>query len=158
MDKLPAYSQSLQPGITSDACQQLRDRQRQDTKFYERGAKSLMELKVGDVFHVKTRQGWVHVVISSKRTTPRSYLVTMANGRSYCRNRRHLRKSPSESVTILTLPDLGELNIPPLEAQSTVDMAPTQPSSSKNSPFPQPSSCRSQGFASNAEGRHSIKP
>ena len=143
-DKLPVYSKSLQPGIIPDACQQLWDRQRQYTKFYDRGAKPLMELQVGDAAHVKTRQGWVPAVISSKLSTPRSYLVTTANGRSYRRNRRHLRKSPSEPVTILPLPYVGELNIPLEETQSTVDMAPTPPSSAENFQFPQPPNCRSQ--------------
>ena len=108
------------------------------------GQNLLMELQVGDAAHIKTRQGWVPVVVSSKLSTPTSYLVTTANGRSYCRNMRHLRKSPSEPVTILPLPDIGELNTPLEEAQSTMDMSPTPPSSAENSTFPQPPSRRSQ--------------
>ena len=78
-----------------------------------------MELQVGDAAHVKTTQGWVPVVVPSKLSVPRSYLVTTANGRSYRRTRRHLRKFPSEPVTSLPLPDVRELNIPLEEAQST---------------------------------------
>ena len=70
-DKVPVYSESFQPGVTSDACQQLRDHQRQYTKFYERGVKPLIELQVGDAALVKTRQGWVPVVVYSKCSAPR---------------------------------------------------------------------------------------
>ena len=131
----------------SDTCQQLRDSQRQSTKFYNSngGMKLLMELQVGDAAHINTRQGWVPVVVARKLSTPRLYPVTTANSRSYHRNRGQVRKSPPEPVTILPPPHVGELNIPLEEAQSTVDMAPTPPSSAENSTqFPQPPSCRSQ--------------
>ena len=143
-DKLPVYSKSLRPGVMSDACQQLRDHQRQYTKLYETGVKPLMKLQVGDAAHVKTRQGWVPVVVSSKLSSPRSYLVTTANGRSYRRNRWHLQTSPFEPMTIRPLLDVGEFNIPLEEVRSTVDMAPTPPSSAENSQYPQPPSRRSQ--------------
>ncbi|XP_028404036.1 uncharacterized protein LOC114526653 [Dendronephthya gigantea] len=88
----------LQPSDPSLQTQQNKLRKKQSTQamYYNRSAKDLSKLKIGDVVRMKpTRLGenkWRKAVVTSKHDD-RSYYVKTKAGGTYRRNRVHLRRS-----------------------------------------------------------------
>ena len=86
----PLYKPEIQEAVPD----QIARKRQQDKKFYDRSAKPLPQLVVGQPVRVKTRPRiehapWTPGVIKDK-VAPRSYIVEV-DGRRYRRNRVHLR-------------------------------------------------------------------
>ncbi|XP_028416747.1 uncharacterized protein K02A2.6-like [Dendronephthya gigantea] len=95
---LPTTSKLLQPKVM---CQEkefrdIKKRQEQQIKYYNRNAKDLPELSHGDVVRMKPfrmgKKKWDKAVVTA-RLDERSYTVKTPEGNSYRRNRSHLKKS-----------------------------------------------------------------
>ncbi|XP_028419155.1 uncharacterized protein K02A2.6-like [Dendronephthya gigantea] len=95
---LPTTSKLLQPKVM---CQEkefrdMKKRQEQQIKYYNRNAKDLPELSHGDVVRMKPfrmgKKKWDKAVVTA-RLDERSYTVKTPEGNSYRRNRSHLKKS-----------------------------------------------------------------
>jgi len=93
---LPASPSQLKssgphPAEAQEALQRTKDKQAQN---YNRSAKSLPELQVGDTVRVQTDRGpWEKGFVLDRAGTPRSYIIQLESGSQIRRNRRHLRKS-----------------------------------------------------------------
>ena len=101
---LPTSTTLLQPCSVTLETQQskLREKQKNQTRYYNRQAKDLDALKKGDVVRMKpTRAGqhqWKKATVTSSYGN-RSYLVETEDGGKYRRNRVHLRKSEETAYT-----------------------------------------------------------
>ena len=95
---LPMTTHLLQPCTTTQETQRSRLAKKQHTQatYYNRGAKELSKLRIGDAVRMKpTRIGqheWRKAIVTS-RHDDRSYVVETEDGGKYRRNRVHLRKS-----------------------------------------------------------------
>ena len=91
---MPCYTPLYKPEIQEAVPDQIARKRQQAKKFYDRSAKPLPQLVVGQPVRVKTRPRiehapWTPGVIKDK-VAPRSYIVEV-DGRRYRRNRVHLR-------------------------------------------------------------------
>ena len=98
-ETLPMIRNELKPAIVTPQMAYVRWIQQQATqsRYYNRGAKQLQPLRVGDQVHFQTSYGpkpgsllqsW------KKEDTPMSYLVRSNGGAEYHRNRRFLINHP----------------------------------------------------------------
>ena len=99
---LPTTKTLLQPRAPQSErdIQQLNRRQFQQSKYYNKHARDLPTLKVGDVVCMKPFQlgskGWKKGTITSK-LDERSYMVKTPDGDTYRRNRYRLRQTKENS-------------------------------------------------------------
>ena len=104
--------------------------------YYDRGSKSLPELKVGDIVRMLPKKGekmWAKAKVTME-VSPRSYIVTTGDGVKYRRNRRHLRRTLEPDMeleeTDVDLPLINGNEEHTDEKQSVVDShAAAQPES-----------------------------
>ena len=92
---LPTSSRLLVPGSVHGVPHKLKERKAKQAYYYDRGAKELNRLKPGDVVRVKLRPNskeWTRAAVD-KEVDIRSYQVRTEDGRTYRRNRRHLRQT-----------------------------------------------------------------
>ena len=88
---LPTSSRLLVPGSVHGVPHKLKERKAKQAYYYDRGAKELNRLKPGDVVRVKLRPNskeWTRAAVD-KEVDIRS----LEDGRTYRRNRRHLRQT-----------------------------------------------------------------
>lgn len=88
---LPTSSRLLVPGSVHGVPHKLKERKAKQAYYYDRGAKELNRLKPGDVVCVKLRPNskeWTRAAVD-KEVDIRS----LEDGRTYRRNRRHLRQT-----------------------------------------------------------------
>ena len=91
---LPCYPEQYSPKVQEGLTEQVILNRCRAKKYYDRGAKELPDLVIGQPVRVKaspqkTNTPWLQGRVSDK-VAPRSYLVEV-NGRKYRRNRSHLR-------------------------------------------------------------------
>lgn len=109
---LPTTARLLQPQIQDDQHETMLSNQERQAKYYDRGARTLSDLKPGDtvrMYHVLSRtkdQELLRTVLKSK-VGSRSYNVVTEDGQKLLRNRVHLRKpeeayQPSRETTTPT--------------------------------------------------------
>ena len=101
---LPSSSTVLLPTIPTNAHSTLQNLQRRQRTYYNRGTRRLPMLPPGGTVHMQTERGWRPAVVTSTCTEPRSYDIVTSSGQQYRRNRRHLRKTPS-NIQVYTEPD-----------------------------------------------------
>ena len=92
---LPTSSRLLVPGSVHGVPHKLKERKAKQAYYYDRGAKELNRLKPGDVVRVRLRPNskeWTRAAVD-KEVDIRSYQVRTEDGRTYRRNRRHLRQT-----------------------------------------------------------------
>ena len=92
---VPTSSRLLVPGLVHGVPHKLKERKAKQAYYYDRGAKELNRLKPGDVVRVKLRPNskeWTRAAVD-KEVDIRSYQVRTEDGRTYRRNRRHLRQT-----------------------------------------------------------------
>ena len=85
----------LVPGSVHGVPHKLKERKAKQAYYYDRGAKELNRLKPGDVVRVKRRPNskeWTRATVD-KEVDIRSYQDRTEDGRTYRRNRRHLRQT-----------------------------------------------------------------
>jgi hypothetical protein len=93
-DKLPTAAKLLNPAIVQNPQKILIGRQRQQKRFYDRGAKPLRKHNIGDSVRVRLGKTWDPAVIVEEHPAPRSYRVTTQDGQTYRRNRKFINRSP----------------------------------------------------------------
>ncbi len=103
-DHVPTPTMMLHPKLAADAHTALMDRQAKQKKFFDRGAKTLPAVEVGDTVRVQFDREWCPGIITGKHPAPRSFYVTTNSGRTYRRNRRAMRKSREKPPVIV--PDM----------------------------------------------------
>ena len=94
---LPATPNQLTPKIIepSQVSEQLEKKQRIHKKYYDQGSRPLSELKQNDPVYMQAGNHWIPTTVIQKANTPHSYIIK-TTGRSYCRNRRHLKTSQTQ--------------------------------------------------------------
>jgi hypothetical protein len=109
--KIPTKKSLLSPKVV-DAHQDLKDRQYQQKKYYDRHARPvpLPPLKTGDVIRVQRGKVWQPAIVRNAAGPPRSYIIQHEGGQLR-RNRRHLIKSCEPPPLLLppTLEEAGNL-------------------------------------------------
>lgn len=98
--KIPATRKLLQPREPTNVRQQLEARQNQQALYYSKGARPLQPLQPNESVRLRQGKAWVPAIIADTANTPRSYIVTTANGQDYRRNRRDLLRTnePPHSI------------------------------------------------------------
>lgn len=92
---LPIKNSLLKPELQTKVKEKKRIKQNKQERFYNRGAKELPALEKGDTVRIKPRATQRDTVWEKARVIEqveeRSYRVETEDGRTYIRNRRHLR-------------------------------------------------------------------
>ena len=135
-DTLPSTSSLLSPQVVSGTGSALAQRQASQKRYYDRGTKHLKSHKVGADVRVRLGKTWEHSRVTGIHDTPRSYLVTTEDGRTYRRNQRVLKHSPDKACII---------DDPVLEPMSQPPLAEARPQGPIQTPFPDPPSPMTQG-------------
>ena len=99
-DRLPSTSRLLRPAIVSGACEGLNRRQKRQKHYFDKGTRPLKLHNLGDSVRVRLGKTWEHAQISGNHETPRSYIVTTEDGRTYRRNKRVLKWSPDKACVV----------------------------------------------------------
>jgi hypothetical protein len=92
---LPTTKQLLKPKINKQVIQHHQQRQQEQAKHYNKGAKDLPKLKKGDVVRIqpgKYKRIWTKAVVD-RAVAKRSYQVITENGLTLRRNIKQLRKT-----------------------------------------------------------------
>ena len=89
--RLPIAQQLLEPNVIDEVHRKIQRRKQKQKRNHDRDARELPPLNRGDAIRMRL-PGDVHWTLGRilRYAGPRSYLVTV-NGRTYRRNRRHLR-------------------------------------------------------------------
>ena len=121
---LPCKDTEYYPEVQQAVPEQVIRKRKVSAKYYDRTAKQLPALHIGQPVRAKTHphnthSSW-HSAIVTEKVAPRSYIVDV-NGRQYRRNRVHLRDSlepPREVEPVLSDDDLtSEHNSPTREQE-----------------------------------------
>ena len=132
---LPTTKQLLQPRVVfpDREVKDLKRRQDQQTRYYNRRAKDLPPLEEGDTIRMKPfqlgKKTWKKATVC-ERLDERSYIVETPDGDTYRRNRCHLKKSHEKPAeTEMTTDDSPEeLEAPaPLTTEEVVQPAASAP-------------------------------
>ena len=102
---MPCHVSLYKPHVQLNVTEQVINKRRRAKKYYDRNAKSLPELVTGQPIRAKVHpkdhhSDWKSGVVKAK-VAPRSYLVEV-NGRSYRRNRVHIRDSLQNKTPVQT--------------------------------------------------------
>ena len=97
--QLPTNPKLLEPIYDGSKIKaQLHARQVKQKSYYDRAAKPLVPLHVGENVRIKdtstSKQNWKPAIVTGTSEHPRSYIVE-SDGKEYRRNRRHLLKCPA---------------------------------------------------------------
>ena len=136
---LPCSSSHYHPRIESDVQQNIMKRRQKAKKYYDKHAKALPKLRVGQNVYVKTHphlpnSTWKPGKVISE-VAPRSYIVGF-NGVQYRRNRIHIRSKPIIPIEDLMptppVPQLQKKEVEPREAEqdaggNVLEAIPTEP-------------------------------
>lgn len=95
---LPVTAEQLKPAIVDpeQVKIKLKLKQQKQKKHYDRGSKTLPNLKIRDRARMQIQGRWKPVVVTGQVGYPRSFIVSTEDGRKYWRNRRHLMKATHE--------------------------------------------------------------
>jgi len=105
---IPTAAALLQPKVLGrdKEIRELKNRQKQQMKYYNRNAKDLPKLEEGDVIGMKPfrlgKKKWDKAMVTA-RLDERCYTVETPDGKSYRRNRCHLKKSAEKPAPIETI-------------------------------------------------------
>ena len=105
---LPTSASLLKPKVPVMVKKQLTNKRRKQASLFNRGSKSLSELKPGDTVRMRpdtTNKTW-RKGVCKKKVAPRSYEV-VSEGKLYRRNRRHLALTKETVEEDVALPDLA---------------------------------------------------
>ena len=107
---LPTSASLLKPKVPVMVKKQLTNKRRKQASLFNRGSKSLSELKPGDTVRMRpepdtTNKTW-RKGVCKKKVAPQSYEV-VSEGKLYRRNRRHLALTRETVEEDVALPDLA---------------------------------------------------
>ncbi|XP_061170264.1 uncharacterized protein LOC133179549 [Saccostrea echinata] len=92
---LPTKSELLKPSLPKNVKEQLAKRKSLSEFYYNRTAKDLPKINIGETVRIRPfgqEKTWTKAKVDEK-VYIRSYQVTTEDGRTYRRNRKHLRRS-----------------------------------------------------------------
>ena len=129
---IPTSSTLLKPETINPKTVQkeLQNNRRQQKLYYDRHAKPLTTLKVGDSVLMTSKHGrWKPAQVTSiNQTGPRSYNIVTPQGHHYRRNRKHLRKATGVTSSNTSVNDFlddqsydSEANKPTREISDTCE-------------------------------------
>ena len=123
---LPTVSRLLKPKLINP--KHVRDRLKSarevQKKYYDRQAKPLSKLKLGDPVTMATDQGWLPARVTAIPSAPRSFIVTNNEGGTYRRNRRHLRPTPEGQGNVIVDLPVGDV---PIQSEPDKENTPNAP-------------------------------
>ena len=90
---LPTKSTLLIPEIPQGVKQSKQKNQETQKHYYDKHAKELPPLNIGDTVRLEHGQTWIKARVTADAGI-RSYKVVTEDGREYRRNRKHLKKTP----------------------------------------------------------------
>jgi len=108
--KIPVITSKLEPTVPVGVKEELRRKQAVEKVYYDRSARQLPNLNVGDKVLLKTSKTLEFARVTGKHQTPRSFFVTTADGSEYRRNRSHLIKPKHEPTDFYIDPLPGLIN------------------------------------------------
>lgn len=94
---IPTTEQLLKPKIIKPEIvqQEITKSKKRQKYYYDRHAKPLSKLNVGDHVSLQLEGKWRPAVVTSvSQQAPRSYFITTPEGQTYRRNRRHIKLLP----------------------------------------------------------------
>ena len=130
---LPTSDELLLPQVVQGVTSDITARRKQAKHYYDKTAKDLPELKIGETVRVQPdmpNQTWRKATCLQK-VGPRSYLIQTEDGQKYRRNRKFLRVSTEEFC--LTPPDTAKSEQEPFVQTKTPVSSRTNHSTSKSS-------------------------
>ncbi|KAJ3643675.1 hypothetical protein Zmor_026372 [Zophobas morio] len=89
---LPILYKLLEAEIPDNIKREKEEVQRKTSYFYNKSAKVLRPLEIGQSVTIRKEKEWEPAVVVKKWSTPRSYVVRTSN-EEYRRNRKHLGES-----------------------------------------------------------------
>ncbi|XP_061190263.1 uncharacterized protein LOC133198137 [Saccostrea echinata] len=92
---LPTKSKLLKPSLPTNVKEQLAKRKSLSEFYYNRTAKNIPKINIGETVRIRPfgkEKTWTKAKVDEK-VNIRSYQVTTEDGRTYRRNRKHLRRS-----------------------------------------------------------------
>ena len=92
-DKLPLPSGLLVPKQVENAKPSLQARQEKQRFYYDRTAKPLPDLKVGDTICLQEDKVWTPAIVTQTHQAPKSQIVTTHDGCEYHRNNKFLHRT-----------------------------------------------------------------
>ena len=111
----------IQPDVVKRQLQFHRDKQK---IYYDKSAKDLPPLKVGDLARLKTDQGWKPAIVTAVGPDPRSYKVVTNDNRIFRRNRKHLLKTGETELERSKKVQDTQVHRPKLQSRATGLSAP----------------------------------
>nr|XP_054767488.1 uncharacterized protein K02A2.6-like [Lytechinus pictus] len=97
-NNIPIAAELLQPQVLTDVVERKQANVQRQAKYYNRNAKDLPQLQIGDIVRIRPRKKntvWEKAKVV-EQVDERSYLVETEDGVRRRRNRRHLRTSREE--------------------------------------------------------------
>lgn len=125
--KLPVITSKLSLSVPRGVERELEQKQLVQKLYYDRTARTLPELSVGDKVLLKHGKTLETAKVTAHHPAPRSFIVTTADGTSFRRTRSHLVKPKHDIVAWVPEPQL-DTTVPPQgsENASTESVAPTE--------------------------------
>ncbi|XP_044005925.1 uncharacterized protein K02A2.6-like [Aphidius gifuensis] len=103
--KIPVLSSKLTPKVPTNVKQELLKKQTTQKIYYDKTARELPQLNVGDKILLKQGKSVEPAKVIAKHDSPRSFIVTTPDGGEYRRNRSHLVKPKYGSVDYFVDPE-----------------------------------------------------
>ena len=141
---LPTPTKLLEPLGAQNVTDKLRRNKSKQEHYYNQGTKELVPLKPGDSVHIKPSAGRTKKKVKAEvdnQVNIRSYKVTMEQGQTYQRNRRHLRLTP-EAVNVELPPPILSTEEPKVGQEETIPTPQNTSSCEATSPTIATDSCR----------------
>lgn len=135
-DTLPAHKSTLAPKVAQSASDELREVQRKQKLFYDRGSQPLPGLQDGEIIRIRKGKTWEPARVVNKHETPRSYIVEDDRGQIFRRNRRHLLKTGEKEMETHNMLDqyMADYNEIPPNVTPPTPVSPTCQSHSPTKP------------------------
>ena len=126
--KLPIATTALQPRVV-DSRKTLIARQEKQKIYFDRNAKSLSTLTLGDPVQIQNGSRWEPAIVMAEDPNPQSFIVRRGD-KQYCRNRKLLLKTKENQTLTPPSPpreprDEKEEEAPQTEGQQSISTPPT---------------------------------
>lgn len=142
---LPTKSSLFQPKVVQNVRSQKKKQKDKQKRYFDRETKNLPELKRGDTVRIKpfgSHKTWQKGQVQSKDNI-RSYKIKTEDGRTYRRNRRHLRLRKEPFITQEEL-ELDQQYNPPSFSNTPRDRPMNKQNQEESHPEPQSSNMPSE--------------
>ena len=79
--------------------EQRQKNQQNQAKYYDRHSRPLKDLHIGEKVNMLDNKTWKPAVVMNRCEEPRSFIVKTENGKTFRRNRQHLRQTADRNET-----------------------------------------------------------